>query len=230
MRTFFIVVLLCSALEGTAEKLDVTFIVAADPHITMAAEASARDHVKALHFMTENGARMKWPAGLIGAGTEIPRPEAVFIAGDLSYDDKLKKGKPERQLFYDLYLDPKRTLLPEVVFPGAGNHDIAMHWTHYVAGAQDVWNFQVKELIEVPLSDPRVRYRFRPPDRPTWWNAPHYAVELGAEGKLLVVQLNTSIAEPCRAPVGVRSHGNYIEPDNPECDAYGWLKHIEGTQ
>lgn len=218
--------LLWSLPLAAADKLDVTFIVTADTHVVHTMPVNARNHVKALAAMkAPDGARLRWPEGLTGAGTTIPQPEAVFIAGDLSYDGNLRKDKPEWKMFYDLYLDPNRPMLPTRVFPGAGNHDTWMHLSQYLAGFHDVVNFGVNDLIEQSLTDKRVVSRFVPDYRPTWWNPPHYAVELGTGGRLLVVQLNTSIGEPCRAPKGLANHGLYLEPWVPkECDAYGWLR------
>jgi len=44
--------------------------------------------------------------------------------------------------------------------------------------------------------------------------------------RLLAVQLNTSIGEPCRSGTILGNQGRYLEPSDPQCDAFAWLRNV----
>lgn len=216
---------LSAAAQTAAGKLDVTFIVTADTHIMSESPVVAKNHVRSLAVMkTATEPRLTWPKGLIGEGTPIPQPAAVFVAGDLSYEGRLRKDKPEWEMFRKLYLDRNTSELKMPVFPGAGNHDSWMHINQYVLGTHDLINWGVTDLVENSWKGSSV-IPFKPGLGLGWWHPPHYAIGIG-DGRLLVVQLNTSIGEPCRSGTKPGSQGTYLEPMNSQCDAFNWLRNV----
>lgn len=229
MRTIAVLLSLLLSLFADAEtprgKIDVTFIVTADTHIKYGV-GYAQTHALALSAMKDatTGQRLTWPDGMTDEGQPIPQPAAVFIAGDLSYDGLLRPTWREWEMFRKLYLDRTTSLLKMPVFPGAGNHDVWAHINTYQIGGADVVNSGVSSLIEKSWAGSSV-FKFAPGVSTGWWHPPHYAVSLG-DGQLLVVQLNTSIGEPCRSGTKAGNHGTYLEPTDPQCDAFAWLRNL----
>ena len=129
------------------------------------------------------------------------------------------------KLFRELYLgfNGKPAALNFPVGLGAGNHDWAVHidwFSQYSAES----NIHVTDLIR--STPPNVVSKFEAYFGVLGSTPPHYAVTLGG-GKLLVVHLNTSIAEPCRRMQLGRdlySPGYYGDPSESICPAQEWLR------
>ncbi|HEY4641998.1 MAG TPA: metallophosphoesterase [Thermoanaerobaculia bacterium] len=214
---------LAAAVAG-AQSLDVTFVVGGDTHIRDTGygmtDIIATNHVTALNEMLgPDGKRLAWPAGAFSSGP-IAQPDAVFIAGDL-LNGLAASDKDAVALLQSLYLgtDKERPKLKAHAYLGAGNHDFAFHSSAFTYNAKDNGN-KIRELV---LQSSKSN-RFSVFESSFGVAPPHYAVTLGG-GKLLVVVLSPSLAEPCRQLTGVGLHlGNYAAPDSSECNAAGWLE------
>ncbi|HYC59351.1 MAG TPA: hypothetical protein VEK79_07275 [Thermoanaerobaculia bacterium] len=222
-------VLLCGApsVRGQ-EALDVTFFVTGDTHIgdttRFMTDQIAANHVRALNELATPEGRLKWPDAAIGAGTPIPMPEAVFVAGDLMVDNAINEHPMAKKLLRQFYVDRPHALQAHA-YLAAGNHDVVTHNDAFTPlGLANM--IGVNQIVEETSRLQRVALF-----QSTWSAAVavpnHYAVTMGANGRLLVVVLSPSIAEPCRAISAdgrLTNHGLTRGPAESDCDAVAWLK------
>jgi hypothetical protein len=224
-----------TAAAAAEQPLDVTFFVTADTEIGIGARSmtstKAVNHVRAMNTLTSSTpyGRALWPAGTSGAGTRIKDPLAVFVAGDLA-TDKVHSAADVLKLLRELYFaTPQHRTersLQFPVYPGAGNHDWASHGEWYSQAANDA-NKGIAGDIRQLLAEAASVFD------PGWSSQlsssfpQHYAIRPGND-RLLVVQLNTSVAEPCRqARLRLAEpwwdQGTYYEPSSGDCPVFDWL-------
>ncbi|MEM7248760.1 MAG: VCBS repeat-containing protein [Acidobacteriota bacterium] len=207
-----------------AEPLDVTLFITSDVEIGMTGrrltDRKAINHVKAMNHATRGMQRLTWPAGSSRSGQAVDDPRAVFIAGDLTRDNSFPDLADE--LYFRRPSDRTKRSLRFPALAGAGNHDWWNHSWYYTLNGNGQ-NLLVAGKVHHVLDGRVERYAARGPFHQPASAPPHHATRFG---RLLVVNLNTSLGEPAREfrlGASAVTLGNYTEPDQPAHDVRGWL-------